>query len=529
MGFPPPRKPVFHFSPHLPPPGSPPPSISGRPGPEPPSPTAEVPRGPQPSLPTTRTPHGHPPVALPPQPSPPSPQPLVSPGFIWTTRYSNGAFWRKPLHRAVTGHQYRSTRSAPVWMSGSGAARWIVPLPRFGSIVSQHRTLRLRDTIATMNRDRVLICPNAFRGSVTAQQASHAMERGIRDVDSDAHIRLLPLADGGDGTAEVLGQALNGQRMHIRVIDAWGKPKDATWVRLPDGTAVIDVSATSGLGAQRPTASEALLATSQGLGQAILAAVTAGCRRIWVALGGSATTDGGSGCLSALGLRCIANDGRSVIPTGAKNLGGMMALDLQPLRALQGVEFTALVDVQAPLLGPTGAATSFGPQKGADSATVADMERALRHWAQLLERATGRPAHALPGAGAAGGLGFALCSAFGARIVPGGAFIADVLGLKQAMGSAQLVFTGEGRVDHQTTLGKVPSVVCSYAAQASVASICLTGDLGEGWEDLLRLGCTAVLPIAPGPTALPDALASTANDLRRTAAAVFRVWKHGSP
>lgn len=326
---------------------------------------------------------------------------------------------------------------------------------------------------------RVVLAPDSFKGSITAAEVAAALAEGWRDVDPDAEIAARPMADGGEGTLDAFAAAIPGStRMRVTVTGPHGRPVPASWLLLPPtpdapyGTAVVELAGTSGielLGEElRP-----LDAHSVGFGEAIAAALdhrTAEHQvsRLVLGIGGSASTDGGIGMLTALGARFTDAAG-TAIPVGARGLDTVAAADLSALRALPEGGVVVLTDVTNPLLGPAGSAAVFGPQKGLDLAAVARADAGLARLATLL------PADPIaPGAGAAGGVGFGLL-AWGARLVPGAAEVAELVGLRDALGAASVVVTGEGSFDGQSAAGKAPTHVAALAAEAGVPVALVAG------------------------------------------------------
>ncbi len=270
-----------------------------------------------------------------------------------------------------------------------------------------------------------------------------------------------------------------------------------------------------------------LRASTYGVGELIAAALAQGARRILLGLGGSATQDGGAGMLQALGARLLDADGQPLPPGGAA-LAQLATLDLAPMQAaLAGVQVDVACDVDNPLCGPRGASAVFAPQKGAGPAEVAQLDAALAHWGRYLAQACGRDVAALPGAGAAGGMGAAALAAFDARLRPGIDWVMDAVRLDEALRGADWVISGEGRADGQSAGGKVLSGVARRAQAAGVPVLALVGCLGEGHEALYPLGVRAILPIVPGPVSLDEALAQAAANLRRTARAAAGLWRQG--
>lgn len=340
---------------------------------------------------------------------------------------------------------------------------------------------------------RVVLAPDSFKGTITALDAASALAEGWRQGDPHAEIVLRPMADGGEGTVAAFEAAVAGaERTPVRVDGPAGRPIDASWLLLPgtagapDGTAVIDMASTSGielLDELRPWDAD-----STGFGQAISAALDHGVSRVVLGIGSSASTDGGLGMLRALGARFVDESGADV-PRGARGLARIALVDLSSLRVAPEVH--ALTDVTNPLTGPRGAAAVFGPQKGLTD--VGDIERtdaALAHLAELL----GLDA-AMQGAGAAGGVGGALI-AWGARLAPGAAEVAHLIGLADAIAGADVVITGEGSYDGQSGDGKVPSFVAALAADVGARPLLVAGRIDEDADTGLFAACASLTDLA---------------------------------
>ena len=329
---------------------------------------------------------------------------------------------------------------------------------------------------------KVVITPDKFAGTLTAAEAATAIASGWRSARSEDELVLVPLADGGEGTVEVVRAALPGAQAHAsEVRDARGRPVTATWLGLPDGRALVEAAQACGLSALAAGERDPLTATSFGVGELILAATRAGHEEIVVGLGGTATVDGGAGLVEAL--------------RG------------ETLRAL----ITVAVDVNAQLLGPTGAVAGFARQKGAAEADLPLLERRLEQLADRAERDGGRWRD-LPGAGAAGGLGFGLAAFCGGRIEPGSPLIGGLVGLEDALADAGLVITGEGALDRQTQTGKVPAYVAGLARSRGIPVLALAGRIEDGaeasFDDVAELGPEGLEHAA-------ELLASRAADLAR--------------
>jgi glycerate 2-kinase len=318
----------------------------------------------------------------------------------------------------------------------------------------------------------VLVAADSFNGSASAPEVITALADGWRQRRPQDEVRTLPLADGGEGTMDVVAQAQPGaRRIPAEVFGPDGRPVPAAWLSLPDGSSLVELAAASGLPLLRATAP--LTAATVGVGQLMAAALDAGASRIDVGLGGSASTDGGTGALSALGARFLDRAGNA-LPPGGGYLEQLARVDLTALRRPPSGGVRCLVDVMAPLLGVGGAAARFGPQKGATSSDVARLERGLAQLARLLG---GRPDAA--GAGAAGGTGYGLAAAWGAELVPGAAAIAALTDLDAGLRWADVVITGEGRFDRTSGDGKVVGHLAERMAGVSAELVLVAGDIAD--------------------------------------------------
>lgn len=353
-------------------------------------------------------------------------------------------------------------------------------------------------TASLRSGSRIVFAPDSFKGTIDARSVALAMAEGWRTVRPDDDLVLRPMADGGEGTLDAFEACIPAsRRIPVTVKGPTGAEARTSWLYLPSsddaGSAgVVELASTSGIelipgsGALRP-----LDAGTEGFGQAISAAITHGVSRLILAIGSSASSDGGAGVLRQLGARTLDGAGAPVAP-GARGLAGVEQVDLSALQPLPPGGAIALTDVAAPLLGRSGAARVFAPQKGADQKQVAQIERALTTWASLL------PADpAVPGAGAAGGTGFGLL-AWGATFVPGAQTIADLVGLRTAVHDADLVITGEGSFDGQSDTGKAPSVVIAEARAAGVARGVIAGRISATPDDCFTL---ALMDLAGSPDA----------------------------
>jgi glycerate 2-kinase len=317
---------------------------------------------------------------------------------------------------------------------------------------------------------RVLVATDSFKGSASAPEVAAALADGWRQRRPRDEIRSLPLADGGEGTMDVVAQARPGARLvPAEVSGPDGRPVSASWLSLPDGGALVELAVASGLPLLRAPAP--MTASTVGLGQLIVAAMDAGVTNIDIGLGGSASTDGGTGALWALGARFLDHAGNAVAPGGG-HLEQLARIDRTILRAPPQGGVRCLVDVTAPLLGPDGAASRFGPQKGATPTDVARLEDGLTQLARVLG---GRPDAA--GAGAAGGTGYGLAAAWGAELTPGAAVIAALVDLDAGLNWADVVITGEGRFDRTSLDGKVVGHLAERMAGVSAELVLVAGDI----------------------------------------------------
>lgn len=343
--------------------------------------------------------------------------------------------------------------------------------------------------------EKILLVPDSFKGTLSSRQVCQVMAGQLRRFFPQAQVKSIPVADGGEGSVEAFLAAAGGERRTRTVTGPFGEPVDAFYGILGDGrTAVIEMAACAGL----PLAEGRLnpeRATTYGVGELLLAAKEAGCTKAILGLGGSCTNDGGVGAAAALGAKFTRADGAAFIPTGG-TLGEIAALDVSPVaQALQGMELTAMCDIDNPLYGEAGAAAVFAPQKGADAAMVARLDAGLRHLGQVAARCLGRDFSHLPGAGAAGGLGFGMAAFCGAQLRMGIDAVLDAVGFDSLLPGTDVVFTGEGKIDSQSARGKVVSGVATRCRKAGVPVVAVVGQIGQGFEEMYQQGLTAVFSI----------------------------------
>jgi glycerate kinase len=357
---------------------------------------------------------------------------------------------------------------------------------------------------------KVIVAPDKFKGSLTAAEVASAVARGLADVHPSLAVRCFPVADGGDGTVDA-AVAAGFRRVRVPARGPTGLPLTASYAVRGD-TAVVELAEASGLH-RLPGPPSPLGATSAGTGDVLAAALHAGCRRIVLGVGGSACTDGGAGMLAGLGARLLDEAGHELPPGGAA-LTRLAVLDLAGLDPrLSGADIELASDVDNPLCGPHGAAAVYGPQKGATAADVEVLDAALRHWASL----AGPEFAERPGAGAAGGAGFAALAVLGARRRPGIALLLELLGFDAAVSGAALVVTGEGSLDHQTLSGKAPAGVARAAAARGVPCVAVSGRCRLSEAELAEAGIAAAYALTDLEPDPARCMTDAASLLRRAA------------
>ena len=363
---------------------------------------------------------------------------------------------------------------------------------------------------------RILVAPDSFGGALDSVAVAQAVATGwLRARPNDVVIQA-PMADGGEGTLAAVAAALGERaaRRSVAAHDALGRPISADYLMLDDGrVAFVEMAAASGLAQLAPderTPASARTGTTRGTGELLRGALDAGVQRVIVGLGGSATNDGGSGLLGALGVRFLDAAGDDLPPGGAAlaDLNWIDPSGLDP--RLAQVEVVVACDVTNPLTGPAGAAATYGPQKGADAAAVAALDTALGIYGAAIKAATGRAVADLPGAGAAGGTGAALLGFTNAVLRPGVEVVAEMAGLARALENVDIVITGEGRADEQTLAGKAAMGVAVLAGERAIPVVLMCGTLGPGSEALAVSGLFELIqPVADRPMSLAEAMADT--------------------
>ena len=371
----------------------------------------------------------------------------------------------------------------------------------------------------------IIIACDSFKGSLSSRDVASAITIGLRRADSSLELVQIPIADGGEGTVDAYLAAVGGKRHTCSVAGPLGKPVEADYAVLPDGTAVIEMAQASGLPLMAGQHLDPLRADTYGTGQLIRDALDGGCRTLLIGIGGSATTDGGSGMLQALGARFLDQAGQPLGPGGGE-LARLDRIDLSgfdPRLAECSIRIAS--DVVNPLCGPQGAASVYGPQKGASPHEVEQLDAALSHYAGVVERTVGTDIRDLPGAGAAGGLGAGLI-AF-CRAVPSSGIdvMLDAVGFDRLIVDADIVITGEGRIDGQSVSGKVPVGVARRAKAycPTLPVFALVGSIGPGSRAAYGLGIDSILSIAPGILTLSQSMEQASELLEDAAERLMRI------
>lgn len=378
---------------------------------------------------------------------------------------------------------------------------------------------------------RVVVAPNAFKGSITAAEAAEAMKQGILAAGGTrCAVTCVPVADGGDGLIDVMQEALGGQRLWATVSDPRMRPIRAPycWVA-SHNLAVIEMARASGLALLPKALQDPTQTTTFGTGELLRAALDAGARRIIVGIGGSATCDGGIGMAAALGFRFLDQSGNPVKPIGG-SLEAIVAIDRRNSDPrLEDVSLSVACDVTNPLVGANGASMVFAPQKGATPEQVIQLDKGLANLAEVIHKELGVAVGEIPGSGAAGGLGGGLYAFLNAELKPGIDLVIDLLKLNQHIADADLVLTGEGRIDGQTRFNKAPAGVARSAKAAGVPCIAICGRIGEGIEALYEIGFSAVFSICDGPQTPAESMQAAAGLLTRQTEQVVRTFGAAHP
>ncbi|MEL0552706.1 glycerate kinase [Raoultella lignicola] len=375
---------------------------------------------------------------------------------------------------------------------------------------------------------KIVIAPDSYKESLSALEVATAIEAGFQEIFPDAEYVKLPVADGGEGTVEAMVAATQGHLVQVTVTGPLGEPVQAFYGLSGDERcAFIEMAAASGLESVPVASRNPLITTTWGTGELIRHALDAGVQQIIIGIGGSATNDGGAGMVQALGAKLLTQDNQQ-IAAGGGALEQLARIDLSGLDSrLADCRIDVACDVTNPLTGPEGATAVFGPQKGATAEMIVRLDRALAYFAQIIHRDLAVDVLQLEGGGAAGGMGAALYAFCGARLRPGIEIVTDALHLAELVADADLVITGEGRIDSQTIHGKVPVGVAKVAQRYNVPVIAIAGSLTADVGVVHQHGLDAVFSVIYSVCTLEEALANAADNVRMTARNVAAVLKLG--
>ncbi len=352
---------------------------------------------------------------------------------------------------------------------------------------------------------KIVVAPDSFKGSLTAVEVSDAIEQGIREIFPETEIVKIPMADGGDGTVQCLVNATEGEILREKVTDPLGGEVLASYGILGDKkTSVIEMAEASGLTLVPKNRRNPLITTTYGTGQVIKAALDQGCRKMIIGIGGSATNDGGAGMVQALGAKLLDKDGEE-IGFGGGELKKVFRIDTKYLdNRLSETEVLIASDVSNPLCGPKGATRVYGPQKGATPEMIKELNESLAYFAEIIKRDLNKDVKDIPGAGAAGGLGAGLIAFLDAELKPGIEIIIEIVKLEQAIKDADLVITGEGKIDSQTIYGKAPIGVAKIAKKYSIPVIAVAAIISDDADIVHQYGINTLIKISEPPISLAE-------------------------
>lgn len=375
---------------------------------------------------------------------------------------------------------------------------------------------------------KIVIAPDSFKGSLTAKEVCDSIETGIKKIFDDAQIVKVPMADGGEGTVQSLVDCTCGKIINIKVKGPLMNEIESFYGILGDGdTAVIEMAAASGLPLLKKEEYNPMKTTTYGTGELIRDALGRGVKNIIIGLGGSATNDGGAGMLSALGVK-FSDENKKALKDGinGESLGKIREIDLTNMdKRLKDCNIVAACDVTNPLCGKNGASYIFGPQKGADPYMAKVLDSNLKNYGKIIEKKTGIPVIDYPGAGAAGGLGSAILAFLNGKLEKGIDIVIKTTKLEQKLKNADLVVTGEGRIDYQTQFGKTPYGVACLAKKYNIPVIAIAGSIGSDINELHEKGFEAIFSIVNSPMNLDDALKNASILLQNESEEVFRLIK----
>ena len=371
---------------------------------------------------------------------------------------------------------------------------------------------------------KVVLIPDSFKGTMSSAEIISIMKERIEAYNPGCQTVSIPVADGGEGSVDAFLTALGGEKVRMKTKGPWNEEVDSFYGMLPDGTAVIEMAASAGL-PQVGDRKDPSRTTTYGVGELILAAARSGAKRLVIGLGGSATNDAGCGAAAACGVRFLDKDGRSFVPVGG-TLGDIASIDLSGMDGkVKDMPITAMCDIDNPFYGPTGAAAIFGPQKGADEAMVADLDGKMKHLASVIGEQIGVDLQEIPGSGAAGGMGGGMKAFFGARMQMGIDAVLETTGFEKLAADADVVFTGEGKIDTQSLRGKVVIGVARKAKKMGIPVIAVVGDIGDDIEAAYGEGVTGIFSTNRVAVPYKEARLRAKSDMKLTMDNILRFMK----
>lgn len=377
---------------------------------------------------------------------------------------------------------------------------------------------------------KILIAPDSFKGSMTADTVCRITSKAVRDTFPLADVRTLPLADGGEGTCNALMSALHAEGIPCEVQGPLGDSVTAGYGILETSgvkAAIMDMASASGLTLVPEAKRDVFHSSTFGTGEMMLDAIQRGCRHIYLGLGGSATSDGGMGMAAALGVRFLDKFGKILAPVPV-SMEKIDSIDLSNLDSrIAETQITIMSDVKNPLLGPTGAVYVYGPQKGILESQLRTMDSAMEHYIDIAEKATRKKIRTVPGAGAAGGLGAGLLAFTSCEIQSGIETVLALLKFDELLADTDIVITGEGRMDAQSAFGKVIAGVAAHCKSQNIPCLALAGSLGAGAEDMYELGVTGIMPLVDRITSLDEAILHSEENCYRAAVRMLRILGSG--
>ncbi|MEA1961879.1 MAG: glycerate kinase [Bacillota bacterium] len=375
---------------------------------------------------------------------------------------------------------------------------------------------------------RIVVAPDSFKGNLSSIEIADAIEKGIRNIDQSIQVIKIPVADGGEGSVETLVNATGGRIIPVRVTGPLLREVNAFYGISGDGqTSFIEMAAASGLSLLKQNEYNAMKASSYGTGELILDALDQGCRKIIIGLGGSATNDGGAGLLQALGMR-LYDRYQFDLALGGGSLGDLFGFNQSQFDPrIKDTTFLLACDVDNPLCGPHGASHVYGPQKGASPEDVLILDENLKHFAQVIEKTHGKQIEDVPGAGSAGGMGGGLMAFLDAHMVKGIDLVMEACNIETAIADADLVITGEGKIDTQTACGKAPLGIAQMAMKYDIPVIGIAGALGEDIKELYTHGFTSLFAIANRPMSLDESLSQAEALIEKQTENLMRLFLAG--